>query len=218
MLNLFIENHQFNNINHQAHLIVNACKNSFNNDVILAAKFSGLEKIKDQFKELSKSESKVLEQIIQIDSSDSCENFLNEVEKYRKDIKKISEKELKKSFPKRKKISIPNYLINSTNKISFFSWDDLGYKKRFLLYQLNGEYIGIEGTYSSISHNSFCSFCRMKNKVHLVAFLSKAKSSNPDYYKTISQYICLDIEKCNAQIKDLSHLEDLFYELLKNDL
>ncbi|MBE1556811.1 FusB/FusC family EF-G-binding protein [Sporosarcina limicola] len=218
MLKLFIENHQFNTIKYHALQIVNACKSSISNDVIFAVKYSGLEKIKEQFRELSKYESELLERIIQIDSSESCEKFLNELEIFRKGIKKISEKELKKLFPKKRKINVPKYLLNSNDKISFFSWDDIGLKKRFLLYQLNGEYIGVEGTYSSTSHDSFCYFCRMKNKVNLVAFLSKAKSKNPDYYKIISQYICLDIEECNAQIKNLSHLENLLYKLLKNDL
>ena len=77
-----------------------------------------------------------------------------------------------------------------------------------IIYELEGELVGVECEFSPTSKKSICCFCNNISEVTYFSTVTKAKkTNNPDYYKAIGNLICLDSAECNKKITDVTYLE-----------
>lgn len=126
----------------------------------------------------------------------------------------LTEQQLKKLFPKNKKLKLPELALD---RLSYVSWNDSRSNKKYILYMLEGQLVGIECTFSPSSKKNICSICHCQEEVTQFSTITKAKKiNNPDYYKSIGNLICVDSVKCNKNIKDVTFLEDFLKESLKS--
>lgn len=67
-----------------------------------------------------------------------------------------------------------------------------------------------------LNKDNICSFCNRFGKVAFISTITKAKkSNNPDYYKAIGNYICLDSAECNKKITNVAYLTTFLEESLQ---
>lgn len=129
---------------------------------------------------------------------------------------KITEQQLKKLFPKTKKLKVPDLSSLPLKPITYLSWSDISLNKKFIVYNLNEKLVGIECKYTLINKNNICSFCNCFGQVTFISTITKAKKAkNPDYYKAIGNYICFNSDECNKRITNVAYLTTFLENSLK---
>ena len=123
---------------------------------------------------------------------------------------------MKKMFPKAKKLKVPNLSAVDFEKMTYLSWSDISTNKKFIIYELDENLMGIECKYSILNKDNICSFCNRFGKVAFITTITKAKkSNNPDYYKAIGNYICQDSAECNKKITSTAYLNEFLEESIR---
>jgi len=126
----------------------------------------------------------------------------------------VTEQQLKKLFPKNKKLKLPDIPLD---RMSYLSWIDSRSNKKYILYMLESKLVGIECTFSPSPKKNICSICHCHEEVTQFSTITKAKkTNNQDYYKSIGNLICVDSLTCNKNITDVSFLEGFLKESLKS--
>ncbi|WJY27582.1 MULTISPECIES: FusB/FusC family EF-G-binding protein [Sporosarcina] len=140
---------------------------------------------------------------------------LSRLAAYRLPFPEVTDPQLKKLFPKRKKLKLPDLTEFDLEQTTYLGWNDSRSNRKYLLYILDGRLEGLECSYSpNILHNT-CSICHQQGPVTLVTTVTKErKANNPDYYRTIGNFICTDSIACNRAITSTDYLERLFKEAL----
>ena len=127
----------------------------------------------------------------------------------------VTEQQLKKLFPKRKKLKLPDLADFDLERTTYLSWVDSRSNRKYLLYVLDGKLEGIECTFSPNIIQNTCSICHHQSQVTLFSTVTKErKVNNPDYYRAIGNLICMDSAVCNRNMTDTEHLERLFRDAL----
>ncbi|WP_318010493.1 MULTISPECIES: FusB/FusC family EF-G-binding protein [Bacillaceae] len=122
---------------------------------------------------------------------------------------KITEQQLKKLFPKQKKLRLPDLSTIDHNKLTFLSWNDLKSNKKVIIYDLEGTLVGTEGKMTPTSKKNICSFCNCFGEVAYFSTVTKEKRpKNADYYKAIGNLICTDSNECNKNITNTEYLRE----------
>jgi len=99
--------------------------------------------------------------------------------------------------------------------LTYLSWNDLGYNKKFIVYELEGKMVGIECEFTPTSKKNICSFCHSFGEVAYFSTVTKVKKSkNPDYFKSIGNLICVDNTECNKKITNVDYLSGFLKESL----
>lgn len=129
--------------------------------------------------------------------------FLENLHVYTIPFKAISEKGIEKLFKKEKKLKMPKLDEVNWKGISYLSWQDIGTHRQYMIIEREGQFTGLKGTVSGTNAKGICAICNEHSDVHL--FTAKVKGQ-ADAYKSYTQYICDDAEKCNHRVKDYERL------------
>lgn len=129
--------------------------------------------------------------------------FMENLNVYTIPFKAISEKGIEKLFKKEKKLKLPKLNEMNWKGISYLSWQDIGTHRQYIIIEREGQFTGLKGTVSEANTKGICAICNEHSDVHL--FTAKVKGQ-ADAYKSYSQYICNDVEKCNHRVKDYERL------------
>jgi len=211
----FIRNYQYNFIKKQADHVLRSHRTVSDPKVLEAVIFLAESKIMEQFPELSKEQKALLQPITTCKTAQDFAEYLSNVSEYTIDFPMITEAQIKRLFPKSKKLKMPNLANLELSTLTYLGWIDIATNKIYFVYPENGKFIGVEGRFTPGSKKNLCSLCHGHEEVALVTAISKAKSSiSPDYYKAVGNYMCVDSAQCNKQITDVSHLEDFFQRVL----
>ncbi|WP_338068316.1 FusB/FusC family EF-G-binding protein [Brevibacillus invocatus] len=218
MTERFIRNHQFNFIKKQSDHVQRAHHTVSDPKVLQAVIFQSEAKIMELFPELNEDQRKVLEPITTCKSAQDFSDYLQKVCEHTIDFPAISEAQIKRLFPKNKKLKLPNLSAMDVSKLTYLGWLDIATNKIYYVYQDQGKFVGVEGKFTPGSKKNLCSFCHGYEEVALVSAISKAKSSiSPDYYKAVGNYMCVDTHQCNKQITDVSNLEGFIARVLAKE-
>jgi hypothetical protein len=214
MTETFIKNEQLNFIKKQVALIKESSKKNVPQNVLAAVIDLANAKILDLFPNVSLEQQEMLD-LSKLKRDKEYEQYIQHLTNYLLPFPKITEQQLKKMFPKHKKIKLPDLSTIDLNQLTYLSWNDLGYNKKFIVYELEGKIVGIECEFAPSSKKNLCSFCNSFGDVAYFSTITKAKkSNNPDYYKSIGNLICVDSSVCNKQITNVDYLTTF----LKNSL
>jgi hypothetical protein len=116
----------------------------------------------------------------------------------------FSDKQLKKLFPKVKKLKQPDTLNTATNT-TYLGWDDKGNQRKYLIMPTENGYLGLVGeTQPNIVHG-LCAICHEFSNV--VSFTSLVKGNAQGNYTKKGNYICADSQWCNQHLDTLIYLE-----------
>lgn len=209
MCKLFIRNHQYNVIKKQAGIMQNALRTIADPKVLESVRFGTESKIVEMFPDVTDVRKQMLEEISTLKTTEDFQKYLREFEPYLLEFPQVTAKQIQQLFPKNKKLKIPDLSAIDNRYLTYLSWSDISTNKMFLVYQLNGQFIGVEGKYTPTNKKGFCFLCNRHEELSFFSAISKKRPANssPDYYKAVGNYLCLDSHECNKNITDIASLE-----------
>lgn len=211
----FIKNNQYNFIKRQVDLIKDSYRKNSDPNVIKAVRELANAQILELFSEATNEQADTLD-LLKWKTEAELDQYVQELARFLIPFPKLTEQQVKKMFPKVKKLKVPNLSDLDFEKMTYLSWTDISSNKKFIIYNLNEKLTGIECKYSILNKDNICSFCNRFGKVAFITTVTKAKkSNNPDYYKAIGNYICLDSAECNKKITSVDYLTSFLEEALE---
>lgn len=211
----FIENHQFNFIREQVEMIRDSRKKSLPPSVLKAVIDLANAKIAFLFPEATPARLSMLD-VSKLQTDEAYDRFIDELRPHVRSFPQVSEQQVKKMFPKQKKLRLPDEANLNMNRISYLSWNDLRSNRKYILCEKNHQLIGIECKASANTKRNICAFCNQLAEVSYCVTVTKAKQAkNPDYYKAIGTYICTDSASCNENMTNLDALMTFVETALK---
>lgn len=215
MVNPFIRNHQYNLIKKQANLLQNACNTVSDPKVVEAVRSSTLTKIIDAFPEATELQKQHLERVSTLNRTEDFQHYLHTLNPLMLEFTQVTAAQIKKLFPKVKKLKIPDLAPIDYRFVTYIGWTDIASNRLFLVYEQNGQHIGIEGKFTPTNKKSTCFLCNRHEEVALFTAITKSKPAHasPDYYKAIGNYMCVNSEACNKNISDTTALEKFISNL-----
>ncbi|WP_071394730.1 FusB/FusC family EF-G-binding protein [Bacillus tuaregi] len=210
----FIKNEQINYIKQQMGLIKDSAKKNLPPAVMMAVIDLANAKILDLFPNTSSKQQALLD-LSSLKTDDEYKQYIERLTEYLIPFPKVTEQQLKKLFPKNKKLKLPDLTSIDYSQLTYLSWNDLGSNKKYIVYELEGRISGIECRLTPTGKKNICSFCNSHSEVAYFSTVTKAKKpKNPDYYRAIGNLICTDSHECNKKITNVDYLT----EFLKDSL
>ena len=215
MLERFIENHQFNFIQEQVEIIRDSRKKSLPTSVLQAVIDLANAKIAYLFPEATPSQLAMID-VSTLQTDESYDMFIDGLRPHVRSFPHVSEQQVKKLFPKQKKLRLPDGEDLNVNRMSYMSWNDLRSNRKYIVCEKDRQLVGIECKASSNTKKNICAFCNQFAQVSYCVTITKAKQAkNPDYYKAIGTYICTDSASCNEHMTNLDALMTFVETALK---
>lgn len=207
-MNTFIRNHQYNLIKKQAGLVQHACATVSDQRVVESVRYSALTKILEAFPDASEPQRQLLDKLAGLHATEQFQHYLQSLEPYLTAFPQVTGKQIAKLFPKVKKMKTPELATLDCRYVTYLGWLDVGSGRMFIVYHLDGQLVGIEGRFTP-AKKGVCFLCNRQEEVALFSAVSKVKPANasPDYYKAIGNYMCVNSDVCNKNIRDVAALE-----------
>jgi hypothetical protein len=206
MTEKFIKNEQVNFIKKQIDLIKDSRKKNVPPNVLAAVIDLAHAKIIDLFPNATR-EQQVMLDLSKLKTDHEYQRYIEHLSEYTLPFPTITEQQLKKMFPKQKKLKLPDLSNIDHSRLTYLSWNDLRSNKKFIVYEVDGKMVGIECEFTPTSKKNLCSFCNCFGEVAYFSTVTKAKKpKNPDYYKAIGNLICADSSECNKRIMNVDYL------------
>lgn len=214
MTEKFIKNEQMNFIKKQIALIKDSARKNVPANVLAAVIDLANAKIMELFPNASAAQKEMLD-LSKLRTDDEYEQYIERLSEYLVPFPRITEQQLKKMFPKNKKLKLPDLTQIDHSQLTYLSWNDIRSNKKFIVYELDGKMVGIESQYIPTSKKNICSICNHFGEVAYFSTVTKAKKAkNPDYYKSVGNFICADSNECNKKITNVEYLTAFLKESL----
>ncbi|MFC9775230.1 FusB/FusC family EF-G-binding protein [Paenibacillus chitinolyticus] len=215
MIQPFIRNHQYNVIKKQSLLLQKTHETVSDPKVVESVKSSAPFKLLEAFPEADGLQKQLLEKISGLRTAEEFKHYPESLESYLAPFPALTAKQLAKLFPKNKKLKIPDLSEIDYRYVTYLGWTDIATNKLFLVYQLNGKLIGIEGRYTP-ANKGVCFLCNKHEEVALFTAVTKSRpaKASSDYYKAIGNYLCVDSTVCNQNITNVTALDKFVREVV----
>ncbi|MFC5471109.1 FusB/FusC family EF-G-binding protein [Cohnella suwonensis] len=212
----FIANHDFNFIKKQADQLLHAVRTVADRKVLSSARSGAEASIFDLFPELPDDARERLGSIAKLEKAEDFKRYLDELEPYRTEFPPISKDMILKLFPKSKKLAVPDLAGIDKRLVTYLNWLDVAANRSYIVYPMDGRFVGIEGRMTPTNKKSYCFVCNRFEEIGLFTAVSKKRPANasPDYYKALGQYLCVHGQECNKNITDTASLERFIRELI----
>ncbi|TYR81573.1 elongation factor G-binding protein [Priestia megaterium] len=207
----FIRNDQYNFIKAQIQTVINGHATVNGEDVLSAIKSIAEERVFTLFTDMSEEQKQLLHPISQIEDKADGEAFLAQLKPYVIPFKEVTEKTIKKLFPKVKKLKLPALENLDRRDFSYLGWNDYGANKKYIVTEHNQKLIGLQGTFKRVHDKGVCALCHGIEEVGM--FMCEKKGSSQDAFIKRGNYICQDSQKCNENLTTLDRLTDFVERL-----
>ncbi|AIY06839.1 hypothetical protein Plano_2874 [Planococcus sp. PAMC 21323] len=201
----FIRNDQYNFIKDQTKILLTAQTSTNDAEVLNVLRHLAHEKVQKLFPTLTDAQKKVLEPLVKVKELAEAEVFLGQLQPYLIPFKAVTEQDLKKLFPKAKKLKGPKVEAINFHKTSYLGWTESS-NLRYLVADVNDQFVGIQGSTTRSQKRGVCSVCKCHSEVGL--FIAKTKTSGNDQFIKRGNYICQDAGVCNNNMKSLDQLAE----------
>ncbi|WP_442603692.1 FusB/FusC family EF-G-binding protein [Paenibacillus sp. KN14-4R] len=212
----FIRNHEYNFIKKQAGTLLQTIRTVADLKIVQSVRGDSVSKIVELFPSGTDGQKQMLESISGLERADDFQRYLNTLEAYLVDFPQITPKQIQKLFPKNKKLRMPDLGAIDNRFVTYLGWNDIATNKLFMVYHLNGHFIGVEGRFTPTHKKSYCFLCNRYEELALFTAVSKKRPAHAssDYYKAVGNYMCMDSQECNKNIRDTSALEKFIGSVL----
>lgn len=211
----FIRNYQYNVIKSQANAALQGFRTISDPKVLESVRFTAQSKVLELFPNATASMKSMLESVSELQSVNDLQRYLQELEPYLSEFPRITEGQLRKLFKKNKKLKLPDLSQIDFRYVSYLSWTDIATNKMFIVYDADGQFVGIEGRFTETNKKNYCFVCNKFEKLVLFSAISKRRpESSPDNYKSVGNYICMNGHECNKNITDVAPLEKFINSVL----
>lgn len=213
----FLHPHQLNFIKHRLNILIGAFYTAGDYRVYRAAKATALEYILERFTNLSPAQRALLEEASNVRDKEEAKAYLAKLEPYVIPLPPITAAEIKKLFPKVKKLVLPKLEELDFTKLTYIGWRDIATHSLYLVNYLDGKWVGTECKYVLGPKNRtyICKWCNQisnGDEAALVTTLVKNKAIL-DGYKSMGNHLCLNSAKCNAGMTSTEEMETFLYGL-----
>lgn len=124
-----------------------------------------------------------------------------------------NKKQIQQTFKKAKKLTLPDLSVVDWRDYTFFAWNDIATRRKYILYYEQEELLGLVGDVSSPIVRGYCSICQHEENVTM--FLALNKRHGDGRYTKKGNYICVDSLQCNRNLHERV-LFDRFVTTIKN--
>lgn len=213
MTQMFIKKYQYNAIKKYLSSLNNTFRTCIDSHMIEIQKSYIQENILGLFSELSE-DNKILLDISSIKESLHIEKYLDELQEYVYGMPDITNAQISKVFKKEKKLKLPSPDIKDSKHV-YLGWIDESLKKLFVIYNLDGKFVGMSCRIPNFTSNNthMCTLCNHVGNEKEVAFVSPICKTSNDDYRSIGFDICLDSYQCNERITSTTNLEKLLKQV-----
>lgn len=211
MMEPFLSVGQFHKVKQMLQKFMNAKKATTDKDTLLAVK--GI--IEDDLKETMDgitSFQTIMEELFHVNDATTAELFLAQLKTYVIPFPEPVAADLKKLFKKEKKLKLPEINSYDFQETLYFSWEDHGSNKQFIVTNHSGQFHAMSGVVDNKQIKGICTFCRKHATTRL--FTTKKKGLSDAYVKN-SQYICVDAKQCNENLTTLHTIDEWIDDLEK---
>ncbi|WP_276352306.1 FusB/FusC family EF-G-binding protein [Cohnella caldifontis] len=212
----FIRNHQYNRIKKAVGQLRNAIQTVSDPKVIRAVREQTAIAVSEAVPDAAEEQKRLLAGAADLATAEDCQRFADSLEPYVADFGALTDEQLRKLFPKIKKLKLPDRSGLDSRFVTYLGWTDIASNRMFLVYRLDGRYVGVEGTVTPANKKNTCFLCNRHEEVALFSAISKKRpaGASPDYYQSFGNYLCLNSETCNRGITDVSALEAFLRNLI----
>ncbi|RHW34974.1 elongation factor G-binding protein [Lysinibacillus yapensis] len=207
----FMTVEQYQLVKKQAKKILNTYTTTKDQKVIQAIQALVQEKIDEKLTFTEISQQLQLQPIFNIETKEQLHYFLNDIKPYVIPFQAPTANELKKLFPKEKKLKLPNLDSYDWKETSYLSWFDAGTNRKYIVYREEGTLKGVRGVFSHSEKVGICTVCNQHAKVGML--LVAKKGTDLGTYTKKGNYLCQDSKACNEALSDLSKFEDFVENL-----
>ncbi|WP_040228536.1 FusB/FusC family EF-G-binding protein [Bhargavaea cecembensis] len=124
----------------------------------------------------------------------------------------VTEHQLKKTFPKVKKLKVPALEDIEWRDLTYLGWNDPGSNRKYIVYEKDGKLTGMHGEFRPSAKKGACAICKGLDEIGM--FMAETRHSGGVNYTKRGNYICVDSEKCNDRLDDPDRLGQ-FIDTLK---
>ncbi|HWL23942.1 MAG TPA: FusB/FusC family EF-G-binding protein [Ureibacillus sp.] len=199
-----VEQYQF--VKKQAKKILNANTTSNDQNVIKAIQALVQEEINDKLTFQDIEEQLVLQPIFNLQSKEQLGLFLDTVKQYVEPFKVPTDNQIKKLFPKDKKVKLPKMEGVDLQELTYLSWVDSGTNRKYIVFYEDGILKGVRGVFDHSEKVGICTVCNQHAKVGLL--LVSKKGEQLGTYTKKGNYICENSESCNEALTDFNRLTE----------
>lgn len=212
----FIRNHQYNLIKNQANFVLHALRTVGDPKILESVRLGARTKVAEPFPDVLDDRRTMLESISDLKTAEDFPKYLQALEPYLVGFPPITEAQIRKLFPKNKKLKLPDLAQIDFRYVSYLSWLDVSTNKLFIVYHTGGQFVGIEGRFTATHKKSYCFVCGRFEELALFSAISKKRPAHasPDYYKSVGNYLCINGDECNKNVTDVSSLEKFIDSVL----
>ncbi|WP_341281796.1 FusB/FusC family EF-G-binding protein [Paenibacillus sp. FSL H8-0537] len=205
----FIRNHQYNEIKKQAGILQHALGTVVDLKILESVKYTAESKIMEMFPAATAEQKQMLEAVSTLRTKEDFAKYLRDLEAYLTEFPAITAKQIQKLFPKNKKLRLPDLAAIDYRYVTYLSWIDIASNKLFIVYPINGQFVGVEGRYNRANKKNYCFVCNRFEELALFSAITKKRpaGTSPDYYKAIGNYMCAKSDDCNKNITNTTALE-----------
>ncbi|MBU9674761.1 FusB/FusC family EF-G-binding protein [Planococcus sp. CP5-4] len=208
----FIRNDQFNFIKNQAKILVHGKAASNDREIVEVLRHLAQEKVFGLFPTVTEAQASLLGELKDIADQAQADAYLEQLEPYLLPFKQVAPAELKRLFPKAKKLKGPKLESLDFKRTSYLGWIESS-NLMCVVTEQNGQLYGIHGIFTRSSKQGICSICNRHSEVGM--FIAKTKGSIQDHFIKRGNYICQDSETCNEHIDTLERLAEFVGRLQK---
>ncbi|WCK54101.1 FusB/FusC family EF-G-binding protein [Aneurinibacillus sp. Ricciae_BoGa-3] len=215
MVEPFIRNHHYNFIKKQMQIVQHASNTVPDPTIIQAVKDSAQSKVIEIFSDVPDAQKQIVARISALKTVEEFQEYLSSLVPYLAEFPQVTEKQVKKLFPKNKKLKMPDLATTNFRPLTYLGWIDISTNKWFMVYDLDGNVVGVEGKFTLTNKKDMCSLCKGYGEVALVSAISKSRASHsPDYYKAVGNYMCMNSLECNKNITNVADLERFIHNVI----
>lgn len=211
MMAPFLHPHEMNWIRDRLNTLIGAFYFSGDYRVLRAAKSSLLESMLERFVGITPAQRALLEEAINVRDKDESKAYMEKLAPYVIPLPTITKEEIKKLFPKVKKLVYPDLESLDYTKLTFISWRDIATNTLYLVNRIDGKWGGTECKYvlGPKNHTLICKWCnhpRPGDQAALVTSRIKSKTL-VDGYTTMGNHLCLNGQMCNDSLTSTEEME-----------
>lgn len=215
MSDRFIQNEQYNLIKEQVTLVKESRMQSLPPSVLRAVIDLAQSKVVHAFPDATAEQVELL-QFSTLQTNEAFDAYMQQLQERVQPFPVISAEQLKKLFPKQKKLRLPELSDVDFGRLTYLSWNDGRSNQKLLICPYEGQLIGIACKPSTNTKKNICAFCDQFTDVTYCVTVTKAKQAkNPDYYKAIGTYMCVDRKVCNEHITSQEALHTFVHKALQ---
>lgn len=213
----FIRSYQYNFIKNQADYVLHTLRTVGDPKVVAGVRSNAQAKVAELFPMITDDRITMLESVSDLKTGEDLQKYVQALEPYLVAFPPITEQQIRKLFPKVKKLKVPDLTQIDFRYVSYLSWVDIATNKMFIVYHKDGQFIGVEGRFTETNKKSYCFVCNRYEKLALFSATTRKRPANttPDYYKSVGNYVCTDGHICNKNVTDITSLERFIESVLE---